>query len=117
MSFSFESPTDLDALGGAAARYTKRWPEHAAKLEAAAVRCETEGTREACDSARAVAHAADAAYAAYAAYARARDRALAAYAEWVVEILIDMQAPGCQWLDLTPKISALPDTGDGPGAR
>jgi hypothetical protein len=24
-------------------------------------------------------------------------------AEWVVEILIDLNAPGCQWLDLVPK--------------
>ena len=47
--------------------------------------------------------AADAApYAAAAAYA-ARDKSLATYAEWVVEILIDMKAPGCQWLDLVPK--------------
>lgn len=23
-------------------------------------------------------------------------------AEWVVEILIDMDAPGCQWLHLAP---------------
>lgn len=27
-------------------------------------------------------------------------------AEWVVDILIDMQAPGCQWLTLTPKEAA-----------
>jgi hypothetical protein len=131
-------------------------PAHAVALEAAAVRCEAEGTR---DSARegervaraayataadataataahaavhaavhaADAHAADAhaaayaaayaaAAAAYAAYAAAayaayaadatadaaRDRSLARYAEWVVEILNDMGAPGCQWLDLVP---------------
>ena len=40
--------------------------------------------------------------AASAAAVDARDRALAEYAEWVVEILIDMRAPGCQWLDLVP---------------
>jgi len=51
--------------------------------------------------------AADAAYAAYAAaYAaaarsQARDKALADYAEAVVQILIKLNAPGCQWLVLT----------------
>jgi hypothetical protein len=44
---------------------------------------------------------ADAAYAAAAASAAARDQSLAEYAEWVVEILIEMKAPGCQWLTLT----------------
>jgi len=112
-------------------------PQHATALEAAAVRCEQEGTRDACQHARGVARAAaaaayaaaddaadaaadaadaadaaadaadaaaDAAYAAAAAAAtRTRDRVLADYAEWIVEILIDMQAPGCQWLDLVPK--------------
>jgi hypothetical protein len=55
---------------------------------------------------------ADAAYAAYA-YAdaaadadadaknSARDKSLADYAEHVVQILIDLKAPGCQWLPLT----------------
>jgi len=128
-----------------------RNPTHAKDLEAAAVRCEQEGTRESARNgervARAAYAAADAAYAAaaadayaaaaadayaayaaaaaaaYAAYAaaaadaaaaaaayaaaaadaRTRDRVLAEYAEWVVQILIDMQAPGCQWLYLTPK--------------
>jgi len=55
--------------------------------------------------------AADAAYAAaYAAYAadaaadaaRARDRVLSDFAERVVHILVDMGAPGAQWLDLSP---------------
>jgi hypothetical protein len=42
-----------------------------------------------------------AAYAAYAAYAAdARDKSLAAFAEGVVQILIEMKAPGCEWLDL-----------------
>jgi hypothetical protein len=140
-------------------------PKHAQTLEACAVRCEQEGTREACEEARKVARAAyaaaaaaaaaaadaadaadAAAYAAYAAYAtyaakaaacavdaaiyvanaaadaaadaadadaasaaacadaaasvRTRDRVLAEYAEHVVQILIDMQAPGVQWLRL-----------------
>jgi hypothetical protein len=97
----------------------RRIPEHAKALEAAAVRCEQEGTRDAADAAyaAAAAYAADAAAyaaanaanaaadaadaAAYAAAnAAAADRVLADYAEWVVQILIDMKAPGCQWLDL-----------------
>jgi hypothetical protein len=123
-------------------------PRHADRLEAAAVRCEQDGTREAAQAARAYAYADADAYAAAgddayaaaayadaaayaaagddayaaagddayaaaavdayaaagddAAYARTRDRVLAQFAEWVVEILIDLQAPGCQWLDLVP---------------
>jgi len=68
----------------------RRVPAHAIKLEAAAIRCEQEGTRE---SARA---------AALAAAASTRDRVLADFAELVVQILIDMKAPGCQWLALVP---------------
>jgi hypothetical protein len=104
-----------------------RNPKHADALAAAAVRCEAEGARAAVQHARDVANAADAfavaaaaadafaaadaaadadagAAAAAAAYAgaRTRDRVLGQYAEWVVEILIDMDAPGCQWLDLCP---------------
>ena len=110
-------------------------PKHADALEASAVRCETEGTRESAREGERVARAAAASavssadYASASAYAassaaaaaasadyaaasaaasadyaaRARDRALAEYAEWVVEILIDMNAPGCQWLDLVPR--------------
>jgi hypothetical protein len=131
----------------------KRVPKHADDLEAAAVRCEQEGTLEAARQARTAADAANAAaanaaaadadaaayaayaadaYAAYAAYdaaydaanaaaaaaaaadaaayaadaanaARTRDRVLADYSEHVVQILIAMGAPGCQWLDLVPK--------------
>jgi hypothetical protein len=73
-------------------------------------------------AADAASYAADAAsYAAnaasYAAYAAAADdtyrlgivsdRVLADYAEWIVEILIDMDAPGVQWLDLAPKASVV----------
>lgn len=129
-------------------------PAHAEALEAAAVWCETKGTRDAtlngervalaaaratsaeraasaawaagaawvtawaasaasaawaaerAASAAGAAGAASAASAESAAWAAAFDKSLAAYAEWVVEILIDMQAPGCQWLDLTPKSEA-----------
>ena len=96
---------------------------HKATLLDAASRCEKEGTRQAALDARAVARAADAdAYAAAAAYAAyadadaaayadadaayadadARDKSLAAYAEDVVQVLIEMKAPGVQWLDLAP---------------
>ena len=94
---------------------TGKNPKHASQLEAAAIRCEKEGTREACLHAKQVAYAyaadaatyaadadADADTAAAAAYAAAyaaaenRDKVLGDYAEKVVEILIDMKAPGCQ---------------------
>ncbi len=63
---------------------------------------------DAAANACAAAYAADAAaYAAdAAAYAYARDKSLAEYAETVVQILIDMKAPGCQWLDLAPVAQA-----------
>ena len=86
-------------------------PTHAEALEAAAVRCEQEGTRDAARIAAAAADGADAsadyaadaaAYGADAADARTRDRVLAQFAEWVVEILSDLNAPGCQWLTLAP---------------
>jgi hypothetical protein len=131
---------------------------HKVALEAAALRCETEGTQDAAEAARS-ASAADAAYfasatadaayfaassadaaaayaadaaaayaadaadaAAYAAAAAAaadaaassapaparvavRDKVLGEFAEDVVQILIEMKAPGCQWLYLTEKVS------------
>lgn len=89
--------------------------KHKSALCEAANKCEKEGTREAAREAREVARAAaDYAYAAAAAddaaaaYAAAdaakksaRDLSLAEYAEAVVQILIDLKAPGCQWLELT----------------
>ena len=92
------------ALRAAASRV----PKHAEALESAAVRCEQDGTLEACRHARTTAADAAAAAAAYADAAaavdapRTRDRVLAQYAELVVEILIDLKAPGCEWLDLAP---------------
>lgn len=101
-------------------------PAHAKALESAAVRCEREGTPDASAAAAsayastyASASAYSSAYAATAATAAAdaapsasaataadasagRDAVLGRFAEWVVEILIDMKAPGCQWLDLVP---------------
>ena len=47
--------------------------------------------------------AADSAYsAAYSAYSAARDQVLGAFAEEVVQVLVEMRAPGCQWLELAP---------------
>jgi hypothetical protein len=92
--------------GGAAA-------EAAAEAEAAAA---AEVAAEAAYAAEAAAAAEVAAYAAaaaeVAAYAAAaaevayatRDKSLADYAEAVVQILIEMNAPGCQWLDLTEAV-------------
>lgn len=36
----------------------------------------------------------------------ARDKSLAAFCEKVVQVLIEMKAPGCQWLDLAPLSAA-----------
>jgi hypothetical protein len=61
------------------------------------------------DAAYADAAYAAAAYAADAAAAdaaKARDTSLASFCEAVVQILIDMQAPGCQWLWLTEEQAA-----------
>jgi hypothetical protein len=83
-------------------------PKHSDALESAAVRCEREGTQDSARAAYAAAYAAAAAAdaaaaaAAYAAAYAARDASLSDYAERVVRILIDMDAPGCQWLSLVP---------------
>ena len=82
--------------------------KHKAALCKAANRCEKEGTRQAAINARTVAmvagaaaDAANSAAALVADAAAARDKSLADYAECVVQILIEMKAPGCQWLPLT----------------
>ena len=101
--------------------------EHRGLLEAAALMLEQAPTRDNCikarDTANNVYKAADeaadaAAYAA--AYAAAdadadeaadaaadadRDKILSDFAEAVVQILIDMKAPGCKWLELAPLAS------------
>jgi hypothetical protein len=102
--------------------------EHPTKLLVLATKCEKEPTevnarkaQKAAYAAAAAANAADAAHAAYAAanaaanaaaaaYAAANaadaaaaadayDEVLATFAENVVQILIEMKAPGCQWLE------------------
>jgi hypothetical protein len=97
--------------------------KHKAALLDAATRCEKEGTRQAAIEARTVvgnanavstavgnvaaaaAYAAAAAAATYTAdaavYVATADKLLKEYAEDVVQILIEMKAPGCQWLGLT----------------
>jgi len=103
-----------DALESAAAACENEPTRHnalqaraAACTAAAAAEADADAAAEAAAYAAAcTADAADAAYAAAdaeaAAYAAAeRDRVLANYAERIVQILIDMNAPGCQWLWLT----------------
>jgi hypothetical protein len=103
-----------------AAASARKDKDHIAALIAAAARCETKGTLESAlearaaasaafsassaaeESACAAAHAADAAAANDAACAAAHDKSLAVYAESVVQLLIEMKAPGVQWLDLAP---------------
>lgn len=91
---------------------------HKAAMLDAAARCEKEGTRAAALHAKNVASSAEAsAYAsadasayAYASAsadrAKIRDKVLADFAEDVVQILIEMKAPGCQWLELTEAVAA-----------
>lgn len=110
-------------------------PMHASALESAAVRCETEGTRESALAARAyaaayaadadadadgdaaAAYAADAADAAYAAAAAAdhaadaaagviRDVILTRLAEIMVRALKECGSPGCDWLWLVDETAA-----------
>src|ERR1700721_888939 len=103
-----------------AAASGQKYKHHAAALLDPAKVLEADGTKQSALDAREVARAAVAAAAyaaaayaaaayaaaayaaaAYAAAAVARDKSLAAFSEGVVEILLDMKAPGCQWLDLT----------------
>jgi hypothetical protein len=58
--------------------------EHKTALEASAKLCETEGSQSAAESAESI------------------DTVLSGFAESVVQVLIEMKAPGCQWLDLVP---------------
>jgi hypothetical protein len=100
-------------------------PKHQEALREAANTCEREATEKSAREARTIAQAArqaaDAAsYAAYAyaaayaaadaaAYAAAdasRDKVLSEFAEGVVQILIEMNVPGVQWLSLTEAVAA-----------
>ena len=100
------------ALRAAAVHF--KGTEHEDKLLVSALRCEREGTREAVKEAKKIAayaaayaapYADAASAAAYAAIASAdadaqRDRVLTIFADEVVAILVEMDAPGCQWLPL-----------------
>ena len=74
---------------------------HKDALEAAAVNCEKAETSWAASWAASGAASA-ASWAARAASEAASDKILAEFAECVVLVLIEMKAPGCQWLDLVP---------------
>jgi len=66
--------------------------EHPTKLLVLATKCEKEPTEaNAREAQKAAANAA--------AYAATKDEVLATFAENVVQILIEMKAPGCQWLE------------------
>lgn len=71
--------------------------EHKIALEKAASRCEQAVTLNDCAAAARAAEAAEAEAA-----AAAQDKLLSDFAEGVVQVLIEMKAPGCQWLDLVP---------------
>ena len=88
-----------DAAAAAAAAAYAAYAAYAAADDAAADAYADDAAADA--YAYAAACAADAAAAdAAAAKNSARDKSLADYAEAVVQILIEMKAPGCQWLDL-----------------
>ncbi len=94
------------AYAASASAYATAYATHAAAFAAdAAYAAAYSAAAAAYSAAYATAyatHAAAAAFAAAAAYsAAARDKSLADFAECVVQILIDMNAPGCQWLALT----------------
>ena len=91
--------------------------EHKTALEVSAKLCELEGAGSAAGSAGSAAESAWSAWSAgsaarsaaesaksagSAAESAAVDTVLSGFAESVVQVLIEMKAPGCQWLDLVP---------------
>jgi hypothetical protein len=93
-----------DAYAAPAAAYATAAAAADAAAAAADVAADAYAAVAAADAyaAYAAADAADAAaYAAYVARSKKRDEILSDYAERVVQILVDMKAPGCQWLYLT----------------
>ena len=83
------------ALRAAAVLHTVA--EHKTALEVSANLCELEGSESAARSAARSAESAESA-----AWSAAIDTVLSDFAENVVQVLIEMKAPGCQWLDLVP---------------
>jgi hypothetical protein len=121
-----EAATDRDAARAAsdAARYAARAARYAARAASDAARYAARAASYAAraasyaarDAARAASYAASyasdaasyaaryaASYASYAARA-ARDSVLCLMAECAVEALIICRSPGCEWLDLAPKV-------------
>jgi hypothetical protein len=98
-----------DAANAANAANAAAYAAYAADAANAAYAADAANAAYAANAANAAAYAADAANAAYAAdaanaaYAKktARDTSLAAFAEDAVQLLIRMNAPGCQWLEIT----------------
>ncbi len=93
---------DAAANAAYAAGHGRRAANAAAYAAANAAYAAANAAYAAANAAYAAANAA--AYAAANAAANAaaeRDRILSAFAEDVVQVLIEMKAPGCQWLDLT----------------
>jgi len=86
-----------DAYAAYADAYAAAAADAYAAYAAAAAAADAADAYAADAAAAADAYAADAADAAAAA---ARDKVLSDYAEAIVQILIEMKAPGCQWLDL-----------------
>ena len=101
---SCETEGSRAAWAAAEAAWAAAWAAaEAARAAARAARAAAQAAEAAEAAARAAAAraAARAAAAAWAArVARAADKVLSEFAECVVQVLIEMQAPGCQWLDL-----------------
>ncbi len=89
------------AAAWSAAAAAARAAAEAARSAVAAARSAARAAAWSARSAAARAAAAAAAEAARSAAARSGDKVLSDFAEQVVQILIEMKAPGCQWLYLT----------------
>jgi hypothetical protein len=87
-----DAAADAADAAAYAAAYAARAAAHAARAADAARA-----------AARAAAHAATYAIPGVAAYTAVRDKHLSEFAEDVVQILVEMKAPGCDWLWLTEK--------------
>ena len=91
-AYAADAAAAADAAYAAYAAYAAADAADAAAADAA----------DAANAANAAAYAANAANAADAADAAERDRVLSEFAEDVVQILIELKAPGAQWLELAP---------------
>jgi hypothetical protein len=106
---SYDAANAAAAAADAAASYAAS-AAYAASYDAASYAAANASSAAAVAAAYAASYAADAAAAAADAayrFSTVYDRVLADYAEWIVEILIDMNAPGVQWLNLAPKIAIV----------